>query len=139
MISPYSEEMDDEYNTKEYQERTTIAKTSGEVFKYLKKYLKDNQCNSSVRSFIKSYMGNFNALSKTNVVSDGSFRNCVILIRPDGVMVTHGGDRRFESTEEYVTYFAENAEIIFLNMTEETWENAHRFSEMFLNMCLKED
>ena len=121
MISPYSEEMDDKYNTKEYQERTTIAKTSSEVFKYLKKYLKDNQCDSSVRSFIEGYMRNIKALAKTNVVSDGSFRNCVILIRPDGVMVTHGGNQRFGSTEEYVNHFAENAEIIFLNMTEETF------------------
>ena len=107
--------------------RTTKASNPYTVYCYIKDYLHRNPCDDDVTSFLKAYVRDFRNLLKTHIVSDGSFRNCCILVRPDGLIVTHSGGYGEAHGWNYtwrdiLPYFRENAERIFLNMTDETWE-----------------
>ena len=90
------------------------------VRRYLKDYIKNNLCLTEVKNFLMSYMNNIPLLSKTQVVWDGSHRNCVIVIQPDAIRPTHDGEyfkiKPDYTIEELLTYFLDNAETIFLNM-----------------------
>jgi len=104
----------------EYIKSSTMAIEPKEVRKYLKEYLKNNNCTNEIKNFLKVYLNNIALLSKTQVVWDGSYRNCVIVIKPDHIMPTHTGDY-FKINSEYtitklLTYFLNNSETIFLNM-----------------------
>jgi len=98
----------------EYIKSSTMAVEPKEVRKYLKEYLKNNNCTDEIKNFLKLYLNNIALLSKTQVVWDGSYRNCVIVIKPDHIMPTHTGDY-FKINSEY-TNFLNNSETIFLNM-----------------------
>jgi len=103
-----------------YIKSSTIAVGTLDVMKYLNNYLEDNICTKEVEEFLVSYINNKYLLSKTQVVWDGSYRNCVIVIKPDYIMPTHSAGY-YEINPEYtiielLTYFLNNSETIFLNM-----------------------
>lgn len=122
----------------DYAKSSTIATTSKTVRNYLKKYLQENKCNDDVSQFLKSYANDLRLLPKTHVVRDGSYRNCVILVRPDGLVGTRSGGyyeiKPEHTVQESLTYFSEHAEIIFLNMSAETWEEVNEFFNLFADM-----
>lgn len=130
LIKPYdwhqTEKSRSDKEKQEYIKRTTIADTSTEVRKFLKRYLKNNYCLEETKRFIKLYLNNISLLNKTKIVHDGSYRNCVILIRPDTVYATHsGGFSDFNKSykiDDLLQYFLNNAETIFLNYTNITFE-----------------
>jgi len=104
----------------EYIKSSTIAIEPKGIRKYLKEYLKDNNCTEEVKNFLKIYLNNIALLSKTQVVWDGSYRNCVIVVKPDCIMPTHNGGYHKINPEYTITelliYFLNNSETIFLNM-----------------------
>jgi len=104
----------------EYIKSSTIAIEPKGIRKYLKEYLKDNNCTEEVKNFLKIYLNNIALLSKTQVVWDGSYRNCVIVVKPDCIMPTHSGGYHKINPEYTITelliYFLNNSETIFLNM-----------------------
>lgn len=112
--------------TKEYIKRSTKATGNKEVRKYLKNYIMQNDCKEETENFIRMYLENIALLNKTKLVSDGSYRSCVILVRPDTLYVTHDGGlhkktKNFDYTlNETLQYFLNNAEKIFLNVTDIT-------------------
>jgi hypothetical protein len=90
--------------------------------------LTKNNCTKEVENFIKLYLDNISLLKKTDTVCDGSFRNCVILIRPYTFYVTHSGGYvdlygYDYTTEDILNYFMNNATKIFLNMSWTTKED----------------
>jgi len=104
----------------EYIKSSTMAVEPKEVRKYLKEYLKKNNCTDKIKNFLKLYLNNIALLNKTQIVWDGSYRNCVIVIKPDHIMPTHTGcyyevNPRY-TIIELLTYFLNNSETIFLNM-----------------------
>ena len=104
----------------EYIKSSTMAIEPKGIRKYLKEYLKDNNCTEEVKNFLKIYLNNIALLSKTQVVWDGSYRNCVIVVKPDCIMPTHNGGYHKINPEYTITelliYFLNNSETIFLNM-----------------------
>jgi len=104
----------------EYIKSSTMAIEPKGVRKYLKEYLKDNNCTEEIKNFLKIYLNNIALLSKTQVVWDGSYRNCVIVVKPDCIMPTHNGGYHKINPEYTITelliYFLNNSETIFLNM-----------------------
>ena len=104
----------------EYIKSSTMAIEPKGIRKYLKEYLKDNNCTEEVKNFLKIYLNNIALLSKTQVVWDGSYRNCVIVIKPDFIIPTHdAGYYKIKpdyTINELLTYFLNNSETIFLNM-----------------------
>jgi len=108
----------------EYIKSSTMAVEPKEVRKYLKEYLKNNNCTDEIKNFLKLYLNNIALLNKTQIVWDGSYRNCVIVIKPDYIMPTHNGDYHEINPEytiiELLTYFLNNSETIFLNMHKTT-------------------
>jgi len=104
----------------EYIKSSTMAVEPKGVRKYLKEYLKNNNCTDEIKNFLKIYLNNIALLSKTQVVWDGSFRNCVIVIKPDFIMPTHDfGYYKINpnyTINELLNYFLNNSETIFLNM-----------------------
>jgi len=55
--------------------------------------------------------------NKVKLCNDGSYRNNVILIRPDGLHVTHG-----EFTLENFNDHMNNIETLWINITDKTWK-----------------
>ena len=104
----------------EYIKSSTMAIEPKGIRKYLKEYLKDNNCTEEIKNFLKIYLNNIALLSKTQVVWDGSYRNCVIVVKPDCIMPTHNGGYHKINPEYTITelliYFLNNSETIFLNM-----------------------
>jgi hypothetical protein len=126
--------------TKEYVEnyarRTTKASNPIAVFLYIKKYLRDNACTPEVQKFLRSYMVNVRLMLKTHVVHDGSYRNFVVLVRPDGARITDCGDlwkKRGYGVKvaEQLRYARDHAQIVFLNMTSETWKEVDAWNRLY--------
>jgi len=104
---------------KDYIDSTTISNTKDGVIDYINKYLERNSCDEQVKDFLDILLKNENLLNKTHIVSDGSLRSCVILVRPDGCIVTQSPHNYI--IEDALKYFEQNSEIFFLNMTDITW------------------
>jgi hypothetical protein len=100
----------------DYIAQTTRANTKQGVIDYINEYMQRNDCASDVVELLNAVLANDELLDKTHVVWDGSYRTCVILVRPDGCLSHHG--------ETNLQLYIDNAETLFLNMTDETWEES---------------
>lgn len=112
-----------------YAEGSTLAKGGKEVRDFINQYLSKNKCSDDVRKFLQGYANNLAALNKTHVVCDGSFRNLVILVRPDGIVRTGYFPTDIHDVYEYLEFCIKNAETIFLNMTDETWKDVNAWMD----------
>ncbi len=74
-----------------YVTQSTKASNPWTVCFYILRYLRRYTCGQDVREFLCAYLFDWRLLSKTHVVSDGSYRSCCILVRPDGVAVSGDG------------------------------------------------
>lgn len=120
----------------EYVADTTLAKTEDEVKVGLTKYLANHDCSDDVRMLLQTFIGSRRLLEKTHVVCDGSYRNYVILVRPDQVSVSNGpceyDDEDVPDVHLSVaSWLVEDAPIIHLNMTSETWSEFCEWARRF--------
>lgn len=118
-----------------YIKTTTEANTYDTVSDYITSYLLRNNCTDEVIEVLNYILAN-NTQNNIHVVCDGSYRNAVILVRPDSIYFTHYPDKDYsKSIYNEIDYCLENCETLFLNMTDETqktsniyWDN---FDEMY--------
>lgn len=110
----------------QYIKETVLTKTPIEAIKYIKNYLKENSCNEEVETFLNYVLSDIQLLNKIQITFDGSYRNITFLVRPDELSYTgyYNNKNYVESYQEKISYYKDKAEIIFLNMTEETGEEA---------------
>lgn len=127
MISAYN--FDDYYRFsrkdgqfEEYVEATTLATANYDIFEYIHNYLNQNKCCPDTVDLLQTVMANEKLLSKTHVVNDGSYRNCVILVRPDGPVLFAANHKSLnQKYDDWEQFYLDNAETLFLNMSERTW------------------
>lgn len=110
-----------------YVRSSTIANTPEAVKQFFRDYARNNApLTDDVIAVLGIFASDDGLLAKTHVVNDGSDRQCVFLVRPDGVALTHDGGvyrdtYRSMTIDEALNYFRENAETVFLNMSGRTW------------------
>jgi hypothetical protein len=120
----------------EYSDKTLKANTPEKVKMYIEEYLEKNTCSVDVYILLNEVLSNHNLLQRTQVCFDGSYRNCVILVRPDGWTYTGYHTlpwNDIKSEVDILKFFDENAEIFFLNMTDETWADIEEWDRMMDN------
>jgi hypothetical protein len=116
----------------DYIKTSTVKNTPESVKKYITEYLERNDCNERVKSILQHILSN-NKAKNIHIVWDGSYRNAVILVRPDSVFFTHRPEE-CESNEDIfqsIDWCIENCETLFLNMTDTTWAEEVEEMEMF--------
>ena len=123
----------------EYVEQTTTINKPKEVVAYIKNYLKNNVCNDEVRSFLKDYLNNITLLQKIHIIMDGSYRNCCVLIRPDGLIPTGKYYGNCKTIDDYLTMYEQEAEIVFLNITNESWQEVNEWLDYLDDMYYDDD
>lgn len=126
MIPAYQSDWEPCIGSKEdYILNTTRATTKGDVTACIEQYIRDNDCSADVIDLLYDLLSRDSLLDKTHVVCDGSYRNCTILIRPDGVLKM--GPRDFDWKLFTLDWYEDNADTLFLNMTDETWTEVNEW------------
>jgi hypothetical protein len=123
-ITAYNEDWKPYNSTREeYIKLTTIASEPNNVKDKINEYIKENDCNEDIVQCLNKIVNNETLLNKTNIVWDGSYRNCSLLVRPDGFIdtseISHESIVNLDSALEFYTQYAET---FFLLLDEETWE-----------------
>ena len=121
MIAAYDKDF---RNQDDYIDRTTLTKNPTKVAQWIKQYMSKNLLSDSVEDALLYVLSSHSLLEKTNIVKDGSYRSCVLLVRPDGAITTHEAISR--NIIENLMHFEENAEIFFLILTSETWDDTRK-------------
>ncbi len=101
----------------EYIKETTLADSKDDVKEMIRNYIINNDLTEDVERVLVDLYCNENLLRKTHIVYDGSYRNVVALVRPDGIRIQYnkGEDEWFKFAEDF-------AEIFFLNMDNVSWK-----------------
>lgn len=115
----------------QYVKNTVLSKCVEDVIKRITGYLSESNCGKDVERFLRKILFTPEVLGKVQIVYDGSGRNVVFLVRPDGVSFTGSDGSAFGKThEEKLLFYASEAETIFLNLDEETWAEVYLMDEI---------
>jgi hypothetical protein len=132
LIPAYDTEQMEKFQTKEsYITESILATTEQDIVNYIESYMNRNTCSLEVIDFLTWILNHRQYTDKIQLVNDGSWRNVAFLVRPDGFMKTHG-KTEYENFENQITDFYKKAEMIFINMTDETWNEVYEWDKLWL-------
>lgn len=113
----------------DYISSTTVAAESAEVKAHVAGFLTHCRPAPQVREVLARVIDDERLLAKTRLVSDRSWRNCVLLVTPRRAVVTQGGITYANGTfdlDATLTYWRLHAETIFIHVSEVDIETPER-------------
>jgi len=121
-VSSATETVLEQSEQTEYLKISTIASDIKSVRKIIKSYRKTD-IRLEIREFLDLYLSNIALLAKTQIVNDCSYRNSVILVRPD--RISQNGRMQYQYSypkwPNILTHYLNNAETIFIVFSSERW------------------
>lgn len=118
----------------DYIKASIIADTPREVKTAIDSYIKHSSCIPAVSELLVGITRNLAILSKTKVVKDLSYRNCKMVIKPDGFINTTGAQfqpYRGNDVEMVISFFVARAETLFITLSTETWAETNAWNRAF--------
>lgn len=106
-----------------YITKTTTTKSKEIAVEIINRYLHDNIVHVEVNMKLNEVLKQIDNIPEIHIVTDGSYRNFVLFIRPDGYLFSAPNPTldSFTTFDEYIEILKANNAIFFLQLSTKKW------------------